>query len=112
MNKKILAGLVLVSSLTLPLAALAAIVDPTGATAPAWGDDFMTMLGTITNALFAILLMVAALAIIIAAYFFITASGDPEKTKKARDFVLYALVGVIVAFLAKALVMLVNKILH
>jgi hypothetical protein len=41
---------------------------------------------------------------------FVTASGDPDKTKTARNFVLYALIGVLVGFAAKGLVMLVEKI--
>ncbi len=62
------------------------------------------------NYLFSILLIVAAIFIIIAAFMFVTASGDPDKTKTARNFVLYALIGVLVAFGAKGLVSLVGTI--
>ena len=72
--------------------------------------DTINLLNSITNWLFAILLIVAAIWIIIAAYWFVTANGDPEKTKSARDFVLYALIGVLIGFAAKGLVALVGTI--
>lgn len=103
--RKILLGLTL-SSLILPIAVFAQneIVE-----APY--VDVMSALDSITDALFSILLIVAAIAIILAAYFFVTAAGEADKVKKARDFVLYALVGVLIAFLAKGLVMLIAQIL-
>jgi len=100
--RKIIIGLTLTGLLAVPLIGLA---QAAGA-APTL--DIMDVLDRITNWLFTILLIIAAIFIIIAAYFFVTAQGDPEKTKKARDFVLYALVGVLVAFCAKGLVMLVK----
>lgn len=69
-----------------------------------------TLLDTLVDWLFAILLIVAALFIILAAFYFVTAAGDPDKTKKARDFVLYALIGVLVAFAARGLVLFIGKI--
>ena len=60
--------------------------------------------------LFYILLIIAAIFIIIAAYYFVTAAGDPEKVKNAKNFVLYALIGVLVALMARGLVSLVKTI--
>lgn len=65
------------------------------------------LLDNVVDGLFVVLIVMAALAIVFAGYIFLTAAGDPEKVKKARDFVLYALVGVVVAFSARALVGLV-----
>lgn len=102
--KKILSSLLLVSFLALPLIALAEA-------APAAPElDVMDMLDSITNWLFIILLVIAAIFIILAAYYFITAMGDPDKVSKARSFVLYALIGVLVGFAAKGLIMLVERI--
>lgn len=102
--KKIALSLVLASLSVMPVVALAAA----NTTAP--NLDVMATLTKITDWLFAILLVVAAIAIIIAAFQFITASGDPEKVGSARQFVLYAMIGVLVALLAKGLVALVNTI--
>lgn len=105
--KKVLASLVSLGLLVGPAIVLAQ--PPVGA--PDWGTvDFWDALDNIFNYLFWILIVIAAIAIVIAAYFFVTAAGDPDKTKKARDFVLYALIGVLVAFLAKALIYLIEEI--
>ena len=67
-------------------------------------NDFIDALNSIVNWLFTILLIVAVIFILIAAFNFITAAGDPEKVKTARQFVIYALIGVVVALLARGLV--------
>jgi phosphoglycerol transferase MdoB-like AlkP superfamily enzyme len=79
---------------------------------PTWSNapNVMEVLNRVADGLFAILLVVTAIAIILAAYYFVTAAGEPDKVKKARDFVIYALVGLLVAFLAKGLVYLVATI--
>ncbi len=61
--------------------------------------------------MFTILLVVAAIFIIIAAFYFVTAAGNPETISKARNFVLYALIGVMVAAMARGLVYMVQKII-
>jgi len=118
--KKVLVSLVLIGTLVVPVMASATLWDdivglmsggtkpPAGTTAPA--VDVMTVLDNITDWLFAILLIIAAIAIIVAGYYFVTAQGDPEKTKTARSFVLYALIGVLVGIAAKGLVALVRRI--
>lgn len=65
----------------------------------------------IVNWLFGILLITAAIFITIAGFYFVTAQGEPDKFKTARQFVLYALIGVLVAFSAKGLVFFIGKIL-
>jgi len=102
--KKVLTSLISVGLLAAPVIALAQ--EPP--VAPLL--NVITVLCRITNWLFGILLIIAAIAIIVAAYLFVTATGDPDKTKRARDFVLYAVIGVIVAFVAKGLVLLVGTI--
>ncbi len=107
--KKVLVSLILIGILVIPAIGLAQDVVPVPA--PLWGEyNVWDTLDSIFNYLFATLLIVAAIFIIIAAFFFVTAAGDPDKTKKARDFVLYALIGVLVAFLSKGLIYLVDTI--
>jgi hypothetical protein len=72
--------------------------------------DPFAALNSIINWLFILLLITAVIFIIIAAFYFVTASGNPEQTAKARNFVLYALVGVLVAFLARGLIILVRRV--
>ncbi len=66
---------------------------------------------TIGDWIFTALLVVAILVILLAAWGFLTAGGDPEKVKKSRDYLIYALVGIAVAFLAKVLVRVVASIM-
>jgi hypothetical protein len=105
--KKILLASALVGSLVLPIITMA-ISD---VEVPELnGSQMMEIINRITNWLFAFLIIVAVVSIIIAGYYFITAQGDAEKVKTARNFILYALIGVGVGLLAKGLVGLVGFI--
>lgn len=112
--KKVLASLTLTGLLIVPALVLAQSWLPGGGTSPETvpETDIMILLGSVMNWMFAILLIVAAIFIIIAAFHFVTAAGDPDKTKTARNFVLYALIGVLVAFAARGLVELVRLIVQ
>jgi len=66
---------------------------------------------TIGDYIFVILLVVAVIIFLLAAWGFLTSQGEPEKVKKSRDYLIYALVGIAVAFLAKALVRVVASIM-
>ncbi|MFH1656665.1 MAG: TrbC/VirB2 family protein [Candidatus Nealsonbacteria bacterium] len=101
--KKVILGLVLTTFLVVPLIGLA---QPRSAPTV----NVMQLLDKIVNWLFSILLIVAVIYLILAGYFFITAQGDPEKVSKARNMVLYALIGVLVAFAARGLVLLIETI--
>jgi len=95
--KKILASLTL-GVLLLPIA-VSAQLD--------WGEGQIGVERVLNNAinwLFYILIFAAVIVIILAAYTFLTAGGNPDNVKKARDYVLYALIALVVAFLARALV--------
>ena len=101
--KKIITG-VSIAGLLLPVLALATAT-------PAPDVDLLTALNSLTNWLFTILLIVAVIFLMIAAFTFVTASGDPDKVGKARNFVLWSLIGVAVAVAAKALVAFVQMIM-
>ena len=109
--KKILVSLILTGLLFIPVLSLAQAPGPV--TAPGWQTyNVIPTLDSVSNYLFGFLLVTAAIFIIIAAFMFVTASGDPDKTKTARNFVMYAVIGVLVAFLAKGFVMLVSYIVR
>lgn len=95
-----------VSVLFLPLAAFAM----GGGVPQLQSVDVMEVLNNIVNWAFAILLVVAVIYLIIAGYFFVTSQGEPDKMSKARNMVLYALIGVLVAFISKGLVELVRRV--
>ena len=65
----------------------------------------------ITDWIFVILIAISMMMIIYGAVLFTTSSGDPEKTGKARQLILFAAVGLAVAFFARAVPALVKVIL-
>lgn len=100
--KKVVSIVISTSIMVLPFLALAQSYS-----APT--VDVMEALDSITNWMFTILLIVAVLFIILAGFYFITAQGDPDRVSKARYMVLWSLVGVAVAILAKGLVLLIQR---
>lgn len=68
------------------------------------GDDFKTLLGRIMSTLFFILGIAAVIFIILGGYNYATSNGDSGKTKKAKDTILYACIGLILAIMAYAIV--------
>lgn len=44
--------------------------------------------------------IIAVVVIIIAGYIYTTSAGDPAKTKRAKDAILYAVIGLVVIILA------------
>jgi len=92
-------------------------------TCPAVGDpcDFATnvncgmccTIGSIyffTNLIFVGVVALAVFFILIAAYNFLSASGDPAKVTIARQMLMYAAIGIIIAFVAKWLPSLVKAL--
>ena len=57
----------------------------------------------VTNWVFVILCGVATIFVILGAFTIVTAGGSPEKIKSGRDYILYAAIGLLVAFLARAI---------
>lgn len=69
------------------------------------------LIETIGDWFFIGLLVLAGVLILWGAYSFMTAAGSPDALKKGRDILIWACVGIAVAFLSKALVKLVEQII-
>ena len=126
---KIISVLVLVSLLTLPLVALAQIAAPTectlirdlteisqridgtdtcanGASVPIETYGMCCLINTvysITDWIFYILMAFVGIMIVMGAFYIITAAGAPDKVKQGRDYILYAVIGMVIAFFARAI---------
>jgi len=112
--KKSLSTLVLTSIISLfflsvMMPVLAVDPAPTIIQSP---DEAVTLLETITDWFFTILMVVAVIFIILAAWTFLTAGGNPDSVTRARQMLVYALIGVAVAVLAKGLPILVQTLLE
>ena len=62
------------------------------------------MAQNIINVIIAVLGIVAVIFVIVGAVQYITSQGDPGKMNKARDTIIYAILGVVLAGLAFAIV--------
>lgn len=114
--KKFFSALVLMGLLVVPVVGLADIAAPEtpDTTAPELIEsaaDLKTIIDNIGNWVFVILLSVAAIFLIVAGFFFITAGGNPEQVTKARQMLINALIGVAIALGAKGLVAVIGSIL-
>ena len=67
-------------------------------------DDLQYVIINILNAVIGVAGFVAVVWIIIGGVTYMTSSGDVGKTKKARDTIIYACIGLIVCVLAFAIV--------
>lgn len=81
-----------------------AIMDGAGATGQEGGAEVEDSVSTVTNVLLFLLGIVAVIAIVIGGIMYAASAGDPGKAKAAKDTILYAVIGLIVAILAYAIV--------
>lgn len=76
-----------------------------------WGMFcIMNTLYSVTDWVFVILVAVAGLMVIMGAFTLLMAAGNPEKVTSGRNYILYAAIGLVVGFLAKAIPNLVKMI--
>jgi type II secretory pathway component PulF len=74
-------------------------------------DDVKRVLENIGNVIEGIFWIIAVIVIFYAAFLFVTAGGDAEKVSKAKMNLLYALIAMVVAIMARGFAPLVRSIL-
>ncbi|MGB9681332.1 MAG: hypothetical protein ACPLXL_02200 [Minisyncoccia bacterium] len=79
--------------------------NATPSTIDIWGSQ--SPLVRAVNWFFNIVIILCIIFIIYAGFTYVTSGGDPGKTKKALQLLIYALIGLAVAILSKALIKLV-----
>ncbi len=71
-----------------------------------WDDwGLICMIGTvhyITNWIFYIIMIVVMIMVLYGAFTFLTSAGDPGKTGKATKVITFAVIGMVIALLARA----------
>jgi|GEM_PF-309007 hypothetical protein len=70
----------------------------------AGSNNLMATINTIINVVLGVLGILAVAYIIYGGFMFTTAAGDATKTKKARETIMYGVIGLVVALLAFAIV--------
>ena len=80
-------------------------------TAPATtGAQLLTLVDTVTNWVFAVFTVLTIIFVLLAAFQFVTAGGDAVKVGEARQKLIWASVGIIIALASKGLVPVVRSI--
>lgn len=67
-------------------------------------NNLMSRVNTIINVVIGFVGLVAVVVIILGGISYTTSAGDPGKVKKAKDTILYGIIGLVVAVLAFAIV--------
>lgn len=114
MNTKKIAASIAPALLLLGIAAFAFAQTPPGLQTPGAVADLPALLlkiDTIVNLVFTALVVFAIIYIILAAFQFVTAGGDPNGVLQARSKLIYAAVGIIVALLAKSIPTVLKAVL-
>jgi len=83
------------------------VTNPSGSSL----EGVITLLNTITNWLFTFLLIFAVIMFIYAAYLYLFSGGSEEATGKAKNYLIYGVVGIAVAMLAKGVTFIVYQLL-
>ena len=71
------------------------------------GDKISSTLSNVVNLLSVILGIIAVIMLIVAGIKFVTSQGDGNSTASARNTIIYAVIGLVVALLAQAIVQFV-----
>lgn len=97
------------------------IVGPTGGFCPIgtitvttekWGlFCLINTINTVVDWIFLVLIVVVVIFVLMGAISILTAAGDPEKVSKGRDYILYAAIGLLLAFLARAVPSIVKAVM-
>lgn len=74
-------------------------------------SDVIRVINTVGNWMLGILLALAAIFIIYAAFLFLTAAGDETKVKEAKNVIIYAIVAIVVGILAWGITQVVQTLL-
>jgi predicted metal-binding membrane protein len=108
MKKNILAFLLL-SLMIVPV--LVSAQGLTGSTLNT-GVDIEATLDNVRNLVFGAFLFFAAIMLIWAGFSFVTAGGDASKASAAREKVLYAIIGIVVAVASAGLIQFVKGLVE
>lgn len=103
--KKIFLVLFLFSFL-MPLLTGAITIEP-----PFALPTFEELINAIVDLITWVALAIAPIMIIVAAFYFLTSGGDPEKVRKAKKIILFTVIGLIIVLLARGITGLIKQIL-
>lgn len=78
---------------------------------PIKSESFAALIDAIVNWILNIALVLAPLVIVYGGFVYMTAVGDTNKVSQGKQIILYAVIGFIVALLAKSLINMFTKLI-
>jgi len=96
------------ASILLPVMALAQVQTP--GTPIGSFQDILAVVNTLLSWIFTIFFIIAAIVIIFAAFNYLTAGGEEEKIKKAKQQLIYAIVAIAIALVARGIEFVVEQL--
>ena len=84
--------------------------NPTGVSYSCGMCCLLNAVYTVTFWIFIGLMAISALMIILVAFTFVTSGGNPDKTTQARNYIIFAAIGIAVALFSRAVPSLVKLI--
>lgn len=109
MKRLVFSGYVLAAVFLVILPVVLFAAEPAGV--PKSIGALVKALCNIANWFFGILLVLAVISFLYSGFLFLTAGGSSEKISRARTFLIYAGIGTAIAFLARASVFIIGKLL-
>ena len=73
-------------------------------------EDISCVIEKLTNFISLIAFAVAPIMILIGAFYFITAGGNPERVRTGKQVITYAIIGLVIILLARAIVATIQSI--
>lgn len=101
---KIIIPLLLISFL-IPLIVKGVTLDN-----PLKSNNFWELIDKLIDFIFYLAMAIAPIMFIVAGFYFVTAAGDPAKIETAKKMILWALIGLLIVFCAKGLIMALAEI--
>ena len=77
---------------------------------PVEAETIDELVENIINFIFYLALLIAPIMFIIAGLAFITAAGDLAKVQRAKDIVLWTVIGLVIVLLAKGIIAIIKEI--
>lgn len=110
MNKKLLIAYTATTLLTLPLIALGFNAGPVPE--PIQGLSISGLIDVVFGIIWPIFIAFSIVMFIIAAFLFFTAQGAPDKVAQARQFVIWGVVGIVVAIIAFSIPFVIRNLIY
>lgn len=87
---------------------------PASPQAPIVGTTFaelLILIDRLANWIFSILVIVAVVMLVWGAFGFVISEGEPDRLKKAKDRITYAIIGLVLAIFTKSIIAVIKSII-